>query len=238
MDESELMNQTINQYQQLIASYTGKLIREHFGKGPESAVVSIGSNYITVYIRNFLTPSERVLLEQNHEMIIHQMRETLMQSMIPEFASYIEIVTGVKPHEFYYDWSMDNKSGMLVAICPEPIPGGQDVNDAYEGKAEIENEIVRISQQAQKAPDELISFEINPRKLIIIRNGILVRIEKELIRLGHNELLKSVKRKMEKGYLHNNSSFESILNKRVVDCFVDWNFNSDRSVILLVMKAK
>lgn len=235
MDESNPMNQTIIQYQQQIASYVGKLFRDHFGKGPESAVVSIGSKYITVYFRNFLTPSERVLLEQDHEMIVDQMRETLLQTMIPEFASYIEIVTGVKPQEFYYDWSLHNKSGMLIAICPEPIPGGQDVNHDYAGKAEMEQEIVNISHQAQKVPEELVSFEINSRTLLFIRSGILVRIEKELIRLGHSELLKSVKRNLEKSYLHNNSSFEGILKKRVVDAFVDWKFDSDSSVIVLVV---
>lgn len=238
MDELNLMNQKINQYQQLIASYAGKLFRDHFGKGPESAVVSIGSNCITIYFRNFLTPSERVLLEQDHEMIVHQMRETLLQTMIPEFASYIEIVTGVKPHEFYYDWNLHNKSGMLVAFCPDPIPGGQEVNVEYEGKAGLEQEIVNISHQAQKVPEELVSYEINPRTLLIIRNGVLVRIEKELIRLGHNELLKSVKRNLEKSYLHNNSSFERILNKRVVDCFVDWHFDSDKSIMVLVLNPK
>lgn len=238
MDESDLMNQKINQYQQLIASYVGKLFRDHFGKGPESAMVSIGSNSITVYFRNFITPSERVLLEQNHEMIIHQMRETLLQMMIPELASYIEIVTGVKPHEFYYDWSLHNKSGMLVAFCPEAIPGGQEANQEYEGKAGLEQEIINISHQAQKVPEEILSYEVNPRTLLIIRNGILVRIEKELIRLGHSELLKSAKRNLEKGFLHNNSSFESLLNRRVADCFVDWSMDSDKSVIVLILNAK
>lgn len=171
-------------------------------------------------------------------MIIHQMRETLFQTMIPELASYIEIVTGVKPEEFYYDWSLDNKSGMLVAFCPEPIPGGNDVNAAYEGKAELEQEMMRISQQAQKIPEELVSYEINARTLIIIRNGILVRIEKELIRLGYSELLKSVKRNLEKSYLHNTSSFETILKKRVTDVFVDWKFYTDKSITVIVMNPK
>lgn len=238
MDESNLMNQKINQYQQLIASYAGKLFRDHFGKGPESAVVSIGSNCITVYFRNFLTPSECVLLEQDQEIIVHRMRETLLQTMIPKFASYFESVTGVMPLEFFYDWSLPSKSGILVAFCPAPIPGGQEVNHEYEGKTALEQEIVHISRQEQKMQEDVISYEINPRTLLIIRNGVLVRIEKELIRLGHHELLKSVKRNLEKSYLHNNSSFERILNKRVVDSFVDWHFDSDKSITVLVLNPK
>jgi len=238
MEESNLMNQQVFQYQQLIASYTGKLLRDHFGKGPESVFVSIGHTFITIYLRNFLTPSEKVLLEQDHEMIVDQMREKLMQMMLPEIASYIEIVTGVKPREFYCDWSLHNKTGMLVGLCPEPVPEAQPVNEAYAGRVELEQEISRISYQAQKTPEEIYSCELNSRTLLVMRSGLLVRLEKELIRLGHGELLKGVKRNLEKSYFHNNSSFERILGKRVIDCFVDWNYEQDKSVMLLVSSPK
>lgn len=238
MDESNIMSQQIYSQQQLIASYTGKLLRDHFGKGPESVHVSIGHRFITIYLRNFITPSERVLLEQDHELIIDQMREKLIHMMIPEISSYIEIVTGFKPREFYYDWALHNKTGMLVGICSEPISDGLVVRDQFEGKVELEQEIIKISSLAQKSPETVESYEIGSRTLVIIRKGILVRIEKELIRLGHQELLKGVKRNLEKSLLHNNSSFDYILKKNVLDCFVDWNFEIDKSVILMVLSGK
>jgi hypothetical protein len=39
-------NQPIQQYQQTIASYMGKLLRDHFGKRPESVAVSVSECYI------------------------------------------------------------------------------------------------------------------------------------------------------------------------------------------------
>lgn len=238
MSGSVDMNQQINQHQQLITSFAGKLLRDHFGKGPESVFVSIGDVFITIYWRNFLTPSERVLLEQDHILIIDQMREKLLQMMLPEIAGYIEIVTGNRPREFYYDWSLHNKTGMLVGICNEPFPYGQAVYEDYTGKEETEQELLRISQEVQKLPNELYSCEVNSRMLLVIRKGILVPIEKELIRLGHGELLKGVKRSLEKRYLHNNSWFEKILQRKVVDSFTDWDFELDKSVILLVLQPK
>lgn len=80
-----------------------KLLREHFGKGPESVAVSVSDCYIVMYFRNFLTPSERVLLEQNHFNIIDHIREKLMLALMPELYGYIEVVTGIKVREFYYD---------------------------------------------------------------------------------------------------------------------------------------
>lgn len=40
---------------------------------------------------------------------------------------------------------------------------------------------------------------------------------------------------MEKRYLHNNSHFEAILRRKVLDAFVDWDFSLDKSVIVLVL---
>jgi hypothetical protein len=54
MDELEFMNQPIQQYQQSIASYMGKLLRDHFGKGPESVAVSVSDCYIVMYSAIFL----------------------------------------------------------------------------------------------------------------------------------------------------------------------------------------
>jgi len=237
MDELEFMNQPIQQYQQTIASYLGKLLRDHFGKGPESVVVSIGDSYIVMYFRNFLTPSERVLLEQDQIIIIDHIREKLMLTLIPELYGYIEVITGIRVREFYYDWNFHNKSGMLVGVSKEPFPGAAAVDPMYPGKQGVEEEISSISYQAQKLPEAMYSLQVAPRLVVAVRDGILVRIEKELIRLGHGEMLKQVKRQLEKSYLHNNNMFEAALGKQVIDVFVDWNLDLDRSVILLVTSS-
>lgn len=238
MDESYPMNQTIHQFQQLIASYTGKLLREHFGKGPESVLVSIGGEYITIYLRNFLTPSERILLQQDHVIIINQMRDKLMQMVNPEVLGYIQQLTGIIPSEIYYDWALQNQSGMITILCPERLVDDSEIREDYSGKEKLEQEVRLISEQVQKAPDRLYSCEMNNRTLLFVREGILVPIEKEFIRLGHKELLKEVKRNLEKNSLYNNAGFEQILNRPILDVFVDWNYELDKSIIVLVTSSK
>lgn len=122
---------------------------------------------------------------------------------------------------------------MLVGISREPFPGAGVVDEQY-GKQGVEEEDRSISCQAQKIPEQLYSLQVAPRLVLAIRDGILVRIEKELIRLGHGDMLKQVKRILEKSYLHNNNRFEAALGKHVADVFVDWNFDLDKSVILIV----
>lgn len=219
-----------------LGSYIGKLLRNSFGKGPGSIFVSVDNFIITVYLRNFISPSETILMGQNQETLIQETRDKLMQSLIPEIRAYVQILTGMDIQEFYYDWALHNKSGLFVCICDESANSEDSMVSKFEGKELIHEEIKRISIEAQKNPEEVNSYLLNPRTLIVIRNGILVRIEKELIRLGLHETLRIAKRNLEKGLLHNNSRFEEILKTKVQDIFVDWDFNLDKSTIVLILK--
>ncbi|MCM3568028.1 Na-translocating system protein MpsC family protein [Neobacillus mesonae] len=225
-----------NVKQQEVSSYIGKLLRDNFGKGPESVYVSINNSIITMYLRNFITPMENVLMARDEEKTVMQTRDMLMQSLIPEIKAYVKIVTGLDIKEFYYDWNLHNKSGIFTGICSELFKD-EDLHDfTYPGKERIHKEISDVSLHAQKVPDEIVSILLNPRTLIVIRNGILVSIEKELIRLGYRETLKIAKRNLEKTLLHNNHNFESILNTKVLDIFIDWDLQLDRSSIVFILK--
>ncbi|WP_342750502.1 Na-translocating system protein MpsC family protein [Alteribacillus bidgolensis] len=107
--------------------------------------------------------------------------------------------------------------------------------EEYSGKEAIHNEIARVSKHAEKLPASLDSCMINDRTLIITRDGILVRIEKELIRSGFEEELKLTKRHLEKRLLHA-SKFEAILQTNVADIFVDWDFKLDKSYIIIILQ--
>ncbi|MEB1808201.1 MAG: DUF2294 domain-containing protein [Bacillaceae bacterium] len=227
------MEDVIENLQKDISGFTGKLFRDIFGRGPQSVYTSIGYTFISIYLRNFITPSEQVLLHQDQVMTIQQMRDKLMEAIIPQLNTYIELTTGKQVREYYYDWNLHNKSAMITCISSEPFTPKDVLNEKYPEREKIHKEIIDISKKAEKSPEEIYSCQISDRTILIIRNGILVRIEKELIRLGNSELLKRVKRNLEKRFLHNNSRMDWILNQQIVDTFVDWDFNLDKSVIVL-----
>ncbi|WP_436664006.1 Na-translocating system protein MpsC family protein [Alicyclobacillus acidoterrestris] len=223
---------------QQIANYIGKLLRDTFGKGPETVQVATGFTFFTVYLRNFMSPMEKVLMENDQEETVYELRLNLVRSLFPEIRTYVEMVTGVKLREFYCDWGFHNQSGMLVGISEDPFPNSESFREIYEGKEQVEREIVRISQEIQKPPEEIYSCMLNPRTLLIVRNGLLVRIEKEFLRLGQAPLLRRVKARLEKTYLHNSEYFQEYLNQRVMDSFVDWDFERDKSVIVMMLNQK
>ena len=227
----------IKQVQTELAGFIGRTLRENFGKGPESVFVSYNHSVMTVYLRNFITPSESVLLGQQQEAMIQTTRDLLMQKLIPEFKAYIKILTSMEVNEFYYDWDLHNKSGLFVCIgsTSTEIEINNEKTCNYHGQESLHQEINRISLQAEKTPEEVVSYLLNERTLVVIRNGILVPIEKELIRLGNFEILRIAKRNLEKRLLHNSGNFESILQTKVNDIFVDWDFYRDKSVIVLIL---
>jgi uncharacterized protein YbcI len=137
--------------------------------------------------------------------------------------------------EFYYDWNLHNKSGLLAGIASNETMAPSAVNEQYAGRNRIHEEISNISRQSQKEPLEIYSCSLNPRTVVLIRNGLLVAIEKQLIRQGLQEHLKLAKRNLEKSLLHNNNHFESIFGCKVNDIFVDWDFELDKSLIVFTL---
>jgi uncharacterized protein YbcI len=218
-----------------VSSYIGKLLRNHFGRGPDSVFVSIGYPFISMYLRNFISPMEKVLIRQKQDKIVQQTREILIQTLIPEIKAYIKIITGMEIREFYYDWGLHNNSGLFLGIASDSSSTEETLIEDYPGREHLHQEIVHLSRQAEKAPAELYSCQLNSRTVVAVRNGILVSIEKQLIREGHQEILKIAKRTLEKGLLHNNGRFEGILNSKIVDIFVDWDFDLDKSVFVFIL---
>ena len=218
-----------------IASYVGKLLRDNFGKGPSSVYVSIQEPYVTIYFRDFLAPMERVLVDQKEDMRVEETRDLLMQGLLPDIKASLRVMADLEVESFYHDWSLHNRSGIVIGVLANGSEAEEKGLEDYQEKESVHKEIIRVSKLAEKAPESVDSCMLNDRTLVVLRDGILVRIEKELIRSGFEEELKLTKRRLEKGLLHNNQ-FESILNTKVEDIFVDWDFNLDKSYITIIIK--
>ena len=167
-------------------------------------------------------------------MKVEETRDLLMQELIPGIKVTLKVIASLEVKELYYDWSLHNRSGILVGV----LENEEDEDNALENYTEkeaVHKDIMRISRQAEKLPEFVDSCFLNERTLLVIRTGILVRIEKELIKTGFEEHLKLTKRQLEKGLLHA-GDFENILQKSVVDIFVDWDFKLDKSYIIFILQ--
>ncbi len=72
----------LKEQQKELAGFTAGLLRKHFGKGPESVFVSISEEIVCIYVRDLLTPVERVLLEREQYAMVYDTRDTLMDKCL------------------------------------------------------------------------------------------------------------------------------------------------------------
>ncbi|MED2970758.1 Na-translocating system protein MpsC family protein [Fictibacillus sp. B-59209] len=115
-----------------------------------------------------------------------------------------------------------------------------DLSDGepYEGKEQMHLRVIKMSSLAEKAPTQVTSYKLSHRTLIVVLEGVLVAIEKQLISFGIDETLKVSKLQLEKGLLQQFDDYVSILNADILDIFVDWHFKLDKSVITFILKPK
>lgn len=217
-----------------ISGYIGRLLRENFGRGPGNVFCTISSPFVSIYITNFLSPMENTLLSNQQSVYVQKTRDLMMETLEEEIKSYIESNTKDKIKEFYYDWNLDEKSGMFLFIFEQDQP---DDSHLYNNKKLVEQETIELSMEIQKAPEKTYSKLLNERTLIVVRHGILISLEKEFIHLGFQETLKIAKRKLEKKVINKHlRSFEAYLDANIIDYFVDWNFDKDKSYTLFILK--
>lgn len=218
-----------------ISSYIGKILREHFGKGPESIFVSAGHTYLTVYIRNFLSPIEQVLLEQGQERTVQTIRDALMKKLLPEIKAYIKKITERDLVEFYYDWNFQQMSGLLLGISSTPFFMGPAFSEEYEGKETLHREMYLHHERVHRKPTSIESYQLNARMILSIQNGVFSHIEKELIRLGYQEIILLAKRNVEKRFMNKNNHFDKIVNRKILELFVAANADADKSLLVFCL---
>ncbi|WP_226641885.1 DUF2294 domain-containing protein [Mesobacillus subterraneus] len=217
-----------------ISGYIGRLLRENFGRGPGNVFCTISSPFVSIYITNFLSPMENTLLSNQQSVYVQKTRDLMMGTLEEEIKSYIESNTKDKIKEFYYDWNLDEKSGMFLFIFEQDHL--QD-SQSYVNKQLVEQKTIELSKEIQKTPGSTYSKLLNERTLIVVRQGILISLEKEFIHLGFSETLKIAKRKLEKKVINKHlKSYETYLDAKVIDYFVDWNFDEDKSFTLFILK--
>ncbi len=216
-----------------ISSYCSKALRKNFGRGPQSCQSTLNQNYLVLYIRGFISPMEEVLLQQKQTDYVENARYVIIKHLLEELKGVVQVTLEVEVEEFYHDWNFPNNSGMIILVLEKEVSQPElnvdfSIND-------LENEIARISALVQKVPEGIKTIPISQNIVLIVRNGILVPIEKALISKGFSQELIITKDELEKKYFHRDGKFDLIFKKRIHDIFIDWNLKEDKSYIGIIL---
>ncbi|MGD7044678.1 Na-translocating system protein MpsC family protein [Jeotgalibacillus proteolyticus] len=212
--------------------YVGKLLRDHFGKGPTSIYITYKHPFITIHLRDFMAPMERVLIERNEINRVEETRDLIMENILPIMKASLNKMIPVEIDKLYFNWSLEDQAGMILGVMgsgdESSVPWPDEVD-----KEAFRQEVNLLTKKGQKTPEKTELYWLSDRTIVAKRQGILVRIEKELISNGYAEELVLTKRPMEK-QLVREARLEEIMKKKIQEIFVDWDFDEDIGYIVLV----
>lgn len=220
-----------------VSGYISNLLRQHFGKGPASVYVTIRRPYITIHFRGFISPMEKILLDQQEDKRVLETRDFMFNALKPEILNELLTITQLEFTELYADWNLPLKSGIFIGVMGEehisdpagwPEDGEQDI---------FHKQLERVSEEAGRIPDSIETLWMSNRTLLLKRSGILVGIEKALIEGGFCEILKLTKRPLEQKLLKA-APLNHSLQRNIDEVFLDWNFSKDVGYIAFILSAE
>ncbi|MBD8070856.1 Na-translocating system protein MpsC family protein [Bacillus sp. PS06] len=217
-----------------ISSYTSKLLRNTFGRGPESCFAATSDNYLIMYIRGFISPMEVVLVKNGQSADVDRTRTTIINSLMNELRGVVQVTLETEVFTFYHDWNYPNNRGIIVLELEDVLIPAE--KDAHFDHSLLEKEVIRLSKLVQKAPERLQIKSITQKMIVVKRYGILVPIEKALLQKGFKDELYVTKDELEKFYFHKDGSFDDIFKEEVADIFIDWQLEHDNSLICFILK--
>lgn len=218
-----------------ISSFTSKLLRKNFGRGPQLCQSTFCGKYFVTYIRGFISPMEEVLMQQGQMHQVEKARSVIINHIIEEIKGVVKVSFNREVEEHYHDWNFPNNSGFIIFVLNEEDSNMTQIADHQQLLPKLESEIGRISALVQKVPDQINTHILSPSIYLVERKGILIPIEKALISKGFAQELKITKDELEKEYFHKYGKFEEIFRQPVKDVFIDWCFKDDKSLMAFIL---
>ncbi len=222
---------------QTLSAYIGKLYKEIAGRGPENVYVAFGDRCYVVYIKNYIMPYEKIIQQNGDKELLDKVMHIATKNLNAQIVQYTEQITGIPTEETYYDWNIENGSRVLVGISKRQYEMSSSVRADHYGKQLLHKELIKMGHFADSIPETINSFCVNSKFYIFERGGGITRLEKEMELTGYGDVIKNTKRQIEKQYLNNNLCIKDFLDMEIVDTFIDWNFNKNRSIVILVRSA-
>ncbi|WP_033541153.1 Na-translocating system protein MpsC family protein [Planococcus sp. CAU13] len=231
---------TINQsIQKNVEDYISSFLSDQFGSNPQSVIAVFRAPFLVIHLLDFHNPSEQLLLKRNETKRVAETRDILLGGVKPELLQGLAAITGSNVQELYADWNLEKGSGMFIAVLDAEADQAILESPPEVDTSALKEKVISISKITEKEPDFIAFYWLNDDTVLVERKGIMVEIEKELIKNGVIEELRLAKRVVE----HRIMEFvelEPILNQGINELFVDWNFEEDKAymVFRLIPKAE
>ena len=212
-----------------LSSSFSKLLKRGFGKGPETCFAVFKGKKLYVYIRNFMTPAEEILLANHQENLTVEFRTTVISSLSKELLQESSKLLGVQFQSFYQDWNYDTNSGLLLLVSTD---FKQEIK-LEEKVAEGVSKLIRtIGSSYHKMPTVLRTVPSPSNFFAVESKEVLLPLESLIYERGQTDLLYTHARKIKRGYWENKGLFEGEFNRSIEDIFILWDYIGNKKYIV------
>lgn len=220
--------------QEEVRKYISSVLLEQFGEKPTTINVTIQQPFIVAHLLDFSLPSERILIKRNEKERVWETRDLIMKDLKPRVLSNFQTITGMNFTELYADWNIEKGTGLFIAITEDKkaahkLKWPEDID-----KQALQEKIIETSKKTEKHPDHTEIYWLDDQTILIERIGIMVEIERQLIRNGVIEELRLAKRPLEHKLMED-LDFISIFKRDINELFIDWNFEEDKAYLVLIL---
>ncbi|MBY0121761.1 Na-translocating system protein MpsC family protein [Bacillus sp. S/N-304-OC-R1] len=219
-----------------LSSTLSKMLKQRFGKGPESCFVTLHTGKLIVYIRNFITPAEEVLITTEEMNLAYDFRTLLMNHIAKELITHDAFkVLDFNYVSFHQDWDYETNTAILL-FEEESLSTDLDVKNKPYYYEKMAQQIKYISAELHKAPQAMELMKISPNLLAVRCSGVMLEIEKVLNKKGHQDLLQERSWEIKKSFQDKKDSFTNIIGKEVECIYILWDYIKDRNFIFFYLQ--
>lgn len=212
-----------------LSSKFSKMLKSRFGKGPETCYVVLKENKLYIYISNFITPAEEVLVGSGKVDLATHFRYAVIDAIYGEFIPEASKVLGVAFDTYFHDWNYNTNKGILIVENSKAKPTPK-IDVLFE--KDLIRLIERVSSKLQKIPDLFKIVKFNSNICTIECKGVMLPIDRLLYEKGSTNLLLERSRQIKNGFLEHKPLFEETFNRMIEELFIVWDYDTDRSLIV------
>ncbi|WP_458120895.1 Na-translocating system protein MpsC family protein [Paenibacillus sp. Z6-24] len=218
-----------------VAVYMTKRINEYYESQCPEVGIWLDERCIILHLKDFIgSRMENIVRQKEDPDVFRTLRELMMEYTLQNFTRDMKEQFGIRIKDMYYDWEERDFSGMIVGLLEGDAFA--ETAESFPHQYEVNERTSEITNGVQRVPDRIYSFWMDERLLVIVRDGLLIPLEQELLRQGAKELLRKTKRVLERNEFLYHSRIPEILGLEVEALYLDWQFDHDRSVLIYQFK--
>lgn len=110
-----------------IADAVVRLAKEHLGRGPERARVTVDRDLVVVLLHNGLGSAERLLLQAGRSKTVGDFRRAVQDVLRPALVDEVQRITGRRVTTFMSANAMDPDVAAEIFLLDGPLDRGESV---------------------------------------------------------------------------------------------------------------